>query len=190
MVRYPLTRELARFVSQLRDGDLPARAREIARAAFADTLGVMIAGAHEAAPALLAATLAPSSGDCDLLFGAARASAPDAAWINATAAHALDFDDAAQRTHPSAVLVPAIIAEAQSLGADGKRMELAYVAGFEAIAELAGRDTDQQVRKGWHPTGVFGTVGARVATRTGCAQNRERARASRVTKRRTRREFR
>jgi ABC-type dipeptide/oligopeptide/nickel transport system permease subunit len=34
------------------------------------------------------------------------------AWINGTAAHALDYDDVGLRGHPSTVLVPAILAEA------------------------------------------------------------------------------
>ena len=43
------------------------------------------------------------------------ASSEAAAWINGAAAHALDFDDVALGGHPSTVLVPAILAEAQRL---------------------------------------------------------------------------
>ena len=44
----------------------------------------------------------------------------DPAWINGTAAHALDFDGSARRGgHLSAVLVPAILAKAEAIGASG-----------------------------------------------------------------------
>ena len=52
---------------------------------------------------------------------AAAAPAPDLALLYGTAAHALDYDDTALIGHPSAVLVPAILAEAQEVGADGRR---------------------------------------------------------------------
>ncbi|MGZ5092158.1 MAG: MmgE/PrpD family protein, partial [Burkholderiales bacterium] len=87
----------------------------------------------------------------------------EAALINATAAHALDYDDVAQRGHPSAVLVPAILAEAQALGASGKDMMVAYAAGYETWAELVRRDPDHHHEKGWHPTGIFGAIGAAAA---------------------------
>ena len=46
--------------------------------------------------------------------------ASDRAMLYAVAAHVLDFDDTALCGHPSAVLVPAILAQAQESGADGK----------------------------------------------------------------------
>jgi 2-methylcitrate dehydratase PrpD len=97
------------------------------------------------------------------VFGKTTAAAPEAAWINATAAHALDFDDVALRGHPSAVLVPAILAEAQAIGASGKEMMAAYAAGYETWAELVRRDADHHHAKGWHPTGIFGAIGAAAA---------------------------
>ncbi|HEY0337804.1 MAG TPA: MmgE/PrpD family protein, partial [Burkholderiales bacterium] len=102
-------------------------------------------------------------GEATLMFGDATAPAPAAALINGTAAHALDYDDVAQRGHPSAVLVPAILAEAQALGASGKDMMVAYAAGYETWAELVRRDLDQHHDKGWHPTGIFGAIGAAAA---------------------------
>jgi 2-methylcitrate dehydratase PrpD len=112
---------------------------------------------------ILTSTLSPSRGEATLVFGPTSASALEAALINATAAHALDYDDVAQRGHPSAVLVPAILAEAQALGASGKDMIVAYAAGYETWAELVRRDLDQHHDKGWHPTGIFGAIGAAAA---------------------------
>ncbi|GAA4336170.1 MmgE/PrpD family protein [Pigmentiphaga soli] len=158
-----LTLDLGAFIAGLRWADLPADGLDVIRAGFADCVGVMLAGANEDAPRILREMLAPAGGESTLLFTGSRAGALDAAWINGTAAHALDFDDVALRSHPSAVLVPAILAEAEALGASGREMMRAYAAGYEVWAELVRRDQDPQHKKGWHPTGVFGAIGAAAA---------------------------
>ena len=158
-----LTRELGEFVAALRYENIPAAALPVIRTGFTDCVGVMIAGSVEPVASLLIAALKPPPGEATLVFGNNTAAAPEAAWINATAAHALDFDDVALRGHPSAVLVPAILAEAQAIGASGKEMMTAYAAGYETWAELVRRDADHHHGKGWHPTGIFGAIGAAAA---------------------------
>jgi 2-methylcitrate dehydratase PrpD len=56
--------------------------------------------------------------------------------------------------------VPAILAEAHEVGADGQTMIAAYVAGYEIWAELIRRDIDSHHGKGWHPSAIFGTIAA------------------------------
>jgi 2-methylcitrate dehydratase PrpD len=158
-----LTTGLGKFIAGLRYRDIPGDALAFIHTGFTDCVGVMIAGAGEPAPQLVRAMLAPAGGEATLLFGEGRASAPEAAWINGTAAHALDFDDVAQRGHPSTVLVPAILAEAEAIGASGEAMALAYAAGYETWAELVRRESDPHHNKGWHPTGIFGAIGAAAA---------------------------
>lgn len=158
-----LTRALGQFVADLSPNGVPDEAARIARMGFIDCIGVLIAGRHEDAPRLLMDTINPQSGPSSLLFTERKASAADAAWINGTAAHALDFDDVALRGHPSAVLVPAILAEAEALDVSGRDMVVAYIAGYETWAELVGRDRGFHHGKGWHPTGIFGAIGAAAA---------------------------
>ena len=162
-----LTLDLGRFISTLRYEQIPVAALPPIRTAFADTLGVAIVGARDAAPQLVKSLITPGGSEATLFGNQGRASALDAAWINGTAAHALDFDDVSQRGfgHASAFLVPAILAEAEALGASGKDIITAYAAGYETIAELVGRDADvgRYHDKGWHPTGCFGAVGAAAA---------------------------
>ncbi|WP_428483681.1 MmgE/PrpD family protein [Rhodopila sp.] len=164
-----LTRSLGRFVAELSPNRVPEEAARIARMGFIDTIGTMIAGRHEDSVRILTETLAPAGGPATLTFGDRHAPAPEAAWINATAAHALDYDDVALRGHPSTVLVPAILAEAEHLGSSGADMITAYVAGYETWAELFRRDTGLLHQKGWHPTGLYGAVGAAAA----CARLRK-----------------
>lgn len=158
-----LTRDLGAFVAGVRFEDLPPEAVQSIMTAFADTISVAIAGAREEAPLIVARALA-SRGDESTLLTGGRAAAADAALVNGTAAHALDYDDVAQQGgHPSAPLVAAILAEAEALGASGKQMLAAYAAGYEVFADLARRDRDQHHNKGWHPTGIFGAIGAAAA---------------------------
>jgi 2-methylcitrate dehydratase PrpD len=156
----PLTRDLGGFVAALSFDQLPPEAIDVARTGFIDTIATMIAGSRDEAPQFLRQALAPPPGKATLYFAGETAPAPEAAWINGTAAHALDYDDVAVRGHPSTVLVPAILAEAEELGASGREMIAAYVAGYEVWAELSWRDPDDQRPKGWHPTGIFGAIAA------------------------------
>ncbi|MFL5256723.1 MAG: MmgE/PrpD family protein [Rhodopila sp.] len=165
----PLTQHLGQFVADLSPNRIPDEAARIARMGFIDTIGTMIAGREEDSVRILTETLAPPNGPAALTFGDRKAPAPEAAWINGTAAHALDYDDVALRGHPSTVLVPAILAEAEHLGSSGADMITAYIAGYETWAELFRRDSGLLHQKGWHPTGLYGAVGAAAA----CAKLRK-----------------
>jgi 2-methylcitrate dehydratase PrpD len=158
-----LTRDLGRFVADVAFERLPAEAVDVARIGFIDCIATIIAGAHDPAPQLLRQALKPADGEASLYFSGEKAPSPEAAWINGTAGHALDYDDVSLRGHPSTVLVPAILAEGEALGASGSDMLAAYVTGYETWAELAWRDPGHHHRKGWHPTGIFGPIGAAAA---------------------------
>src|SRR3954462_14930693 len=156
----PLTQHLGQFVADLSPNRIPEEAARIARIGFIDTIGTMIAGREEDSVRILTETLSPPDGAATLTFGGRKAPAPEAAWINGTAAHALDYDDVSLRGHPSTVLVPAILAEAEVLDCSGSDMITAYVAGYEVWAELALRETGLLHEKGWHPTGLYGAPAA------------------------------
>lgn len=159
-----ITYDLGAFVARVGAEGAPAEAQAVAKVGFIDSIATMIAGTREAATRVLHAALSPlPAGRSQLWFSAEHCAAPEAAWLNGVAAHALDFDDVALRGHPSAVLVPAILAEGQDLGCTGSQMLSAYVAGYEVWANLVDRERDIHHTKGWHPTGVFGAIGAAAA---------------------------
>ena len=165
----PLTQHLGQFVADLSPNHLPEEAVRVARMGFIDTIGTMIVGRKEDSVRIMTDVLAPADGPATLTFGARKATAPEAAWINGTAAHALDYDDVSLRGHPSTVLVPAILAEAETLDSTGSDMITAYVAGYEVWAELALRENGLLHEKGWHPTGLYGAPAAAAA----CAKLRK-----------------
>ncbi len=161
-----LTAELARFAANGQSLTLVDEAIRRVRNGFIDTVAVMLAGRNEPVVQVVLHALQGSSFPCPestVLMGTDRRSALDAALVNATAAQALDFDDVGLQGHPSAVLVPALLAEGERIHASGSALVKAYVVGFETWGELIGRDQDLHHEKGWHPTAVFGTLAVAAA---------------------------
>src|SRR5205814_1903781 len=95
----------------------------------------------------------------------------DAALVNGTAAHALDFDDVSNSLggHPSAPILPAIFALGEVLDrpekpVGGRDFITAYVAGFETETRIARGVHFHHYEKGWHPTATLGVFGAAAAS--------------------------
>ena len=161
-----LTQALAAWAARPQDIEISAAVRRTVSSGFIDTAATMLAARHEPVVAVLQRHMAshgPRADEARVLFGPQRASARDAAWVNATAAHALDYDDVALQGHPSAVLVPLLLAEGERLHASGEALLRAYIVGYETWAELIERDADLHHLKGWHPTAVFGVVAGAAA---------------------------
>ena len=159
-----LTHDLAAFVARVGAEGAAPEAREVAKTGFIDCVATMIAGSREEATLTLLGALSPlPPGKVRLWLGDKRTSASEAALLNGVAAHVLDYDDVAQRGHPSATLVPAIISQGEELGSTGAQMLDAYVAGYEVWANLVERERDMHHMKGWHPTGIFGAIGSSAA---------------------------
>ncbi|PWT70271.1 MAG: MmgE/PrpD family protein [Proteobacteria bacterium] len=162
----PLTESLARFAHNPAFTAIPEDAVRIVRNGFIDTIATMIAGRNEPVVRIVrehVASRGSAPRESSILLGPEKVAAQDAALINGTAGHALDYDDVALAGHPSTVLVPALLAEGEAIGASGAELIRAYVVGYEVWADLIARDADSHHLKGWHPTAVFGTVGAAAA---------------------------
>jgi len=157
-----LTRQLGERVASLRFEDIPAAAVDTVKRGMLDTVGVLFAGRDESVVQFLLNSIHDGK-EASLLFTDKKAGSADAALVNATAAHALDYDDTAIDGHPSVVLVPTVLAEGERVGASGRALIAAYVAGYETWAELVSRDADKHHGKGWHPSAVFGPVAAAAA---------------------------
>jgi 2-methylcitrate dehydratase PrpD len=92
--------------------------------------------------------------------------APVAALLNGALGHSLDFDDthAASSLHPSAPVIPAALAAAELVGADGRTALTAIVAGYEVACRLGlALDPAAHYARGFHPTATAGVFGAAAA---------------------------
>ena len=157
-----LTQGLAAFASGPAARMVPDTVRHAAGRAVIDTLGVMLAGRIEPPLGLLDATLEQGGEARSLALGRILRTG-DAALADGLAGHVLDYDDVARHGHPSVVIVPALLAEAQRLGASGLALLDACAVGQECWAELAWREADAYHLGAWHPTPMLGTVAATAA---------------------------
>ena len=165
-----LTEGLSQFIVGLTYERIPSDLVPRVCNGFTDYAAVTMLSRNDEVTRILRQTVVPHaglSGEARLCFTAARAGAADAALVSGTASHAQDYDDVGlvgiQPTHPSAAIAPAIFAEAEALGRNGRDMLCAYVAAFEVWGDLAARHKDAVHMKGWHPTGTFGSIAAAAA---------------------------
>jgi 2-methylcitrate dehydratase PrpD len=160
-----LTQQIAEYTCGTAERRPSDKALAVVRLGFTDTAAVTLAGLGEDVTRITRRLVRAEPGRprARLCFSAERTSPAQAALLGAVAAHAIDWDDYAYSNHPSAVLVPTILAAADAHGASGMRMAQAYVAGYEVWGNLMRREPGHLHSKGWHPTAVFGPVAAAVA---------------------------
>jgi 2-methylcitrate dehydratase PrpD len=159
------TEKLAAFVAGTATAAIPPALLAKARGAFVDTLGVALVGASDEA-AVIAQRGAEETGarPVSRILGTALATSPaEAAFANGIAAHVLDFDDSlpSMRGHPSATLVPVVLAVGEAVGASGREALAAYVLAIEIGGKLGRALGHHHYLHGWHSTA---TVGAFTAT--------------------------
>ena len=85
-----------------------------------------------------------------------------AAICNGTAAHGDDFDDTFEGgpAHAGAVVVPAVLATAEQHGLGGAEVGLGIAVGCEVICRMCLVAPKLVHKAGFHPTAVFGAIGA------------------------------
>lgn len=132
-----------------------------------DTIAVAIPGAATpvAERAREAALASYAPGWSTVLGDTRRLAAAGAAFVNATAAHALDFDDNcyAGVVHGSAVVVPAALAATQAVDGGGRDMLVAFIAGVEAEYALGRALTMSIYERGMFTSSLLGVGGAAVS---------------------------
>jgi 2-methylcitrate dehydratase PrpD len=162
-----LTQKLAEFVIDTTVSDMPLEALDGARDALIDTIGCALAGTPEEACRIVVRYLRAQGGNAQAtVWGIGLATtASDAAFANGVFAHALDYDDTQSnlRGHPSAALVPAILAVGEYAHASGGDALGAYVVGLEVAGKLGRAFGDGHYLHGWHATATVGVFAATAA---------------------------
>jgi len=144
-------------------------ATERASNALTDVVAVMIPGAREAVSAKVCSLARKwGAGSCSAVGFEAGLSAPMAALVNGTAAHAIDFDDNFDpaKAHATAVLAPALLALAEDREMNGKAVIDAYIVGLQIIGRVGQGVNPFHRNRGWHATATVGAVGSAA----GCAR--------------------
>lgn len=155
---------LARFAAELRFEDIPAEVVRRAEDLLVDWFGSALAGRGARPVDILehfAAAMGPADGPCEVLPSRRRTSPLFAALINGAASHVAEQDDVHNGSvfHPATVVFPPVLAVAQAMGASGRELLTAAVAGYEVgirVGECMGRSH----YKVFHTTGTAGTLAA------------------------------
>ena len=161
------TRQLARFVANLKYGQLPGKVIEKTKVCILDTLGCILNGSTHPWGKIIGRYAEGVGGKSEsVLVGSSRkVSAGSAALAHGTMAHAFEADDVYIPAihHPGAVVVPAALATAEREGAGGKGLIVAIVAGYEVMNRIGRAFTESHLLRGFFPTGTNGTFGAAAA---------------------------
>jgi 2-methylcitrate dehydratase PrpD len=165
------TATLAAYVADLKYDDIPPEVRDRAKALILDFLGSAIRARRDAesTPSLLQMLemLKLDGAGEATVFGDAKTWTPAiAALLNGALGHSLDFDDthADSSLHASAPVVPAAFAVGEMVGASGRDVLAAIVAGYEVCCRLGNAlDPTSHYARGFHPTATAGTYGAAAA---------------------------
>jgi len=162
-----MTQALADRIATLRYEDLPADVITIARHCILDWVAVAVQGTREPLATILAEQVSAEGGNgCATLVGRSQGASPrQAALVNGVAAHALDYDDVNIRMmgHPTVAVLAAALAVAESVGASGRDLIAAFVAGYETGCEIGEIVSPSHYARGFHATGTVGTFGAAAA---------------------------
>lgn len=144
----------------------PAKAVDQAECAFIDVIAVMVPGAKDESTERVFRTVRTwGAGPCSVVGQTEDLSAPWAALVNGTAAHALDFDDNLDpaKAHATAVLVPALVSLGEQEGASGSAVIDGYICGLQIMGRVGQGVNPFHRNRGWHATATVGAIGAAAA---------------------------
>lgn len=162
-----VTSMLATWTADLRFEDLPVETVTAGKLDLLDTIGCALAGASTGSTAALERILetVPSEQTATVWGSGRSAMAPDAALINGTAAHSLEFDDTHDGVviHAGVVMAPAVLATARQATAAGREIVTSLIAGTEVAARVGRASTVSPNLQGWLQTPLCGHFGAAAA---------------------------
>ena len=159
--------QLAAFAAHLRFEHLPQAVVRKTEDLLVDWFGSAVAG-HGSRPvasiARFAQVMGAGQGAAEAIVSRTSNSPYRAAMANAAASHVAEQDDVHNGSvfHPATVVFPAAVAVAQAMGASGRDLLTASVAGYEVgirVGEFLGRSH----YKVFHTTGTAGTLAAAAA---------------------------
>ncbi len=161
------------YAATLKSDAIPHAAFDSAKRCLLDALGCGLFGASQPWSKIINAQMVAeqSQGTATVLGHAAPLAAPAAALCNGTAIHGFELDDllSAAVIHPGTVIVPAVLAAAESANASGEQLLRAIVIGYEVTARISLAIGMQASNQGFHKTSIVGPVASAIAV--GCVLN-------------------
>ena len=164
----PVTENLAKWAASTPWEALPAAVVHQAKRSLMNFFAVALTGCRDATIETALASLATFScgGQATVIGRRERLDALSAAFINAAGANVLDFCDTHVPTaiHPTAPLVPPLLALAELRPVNGRDFLLALVLGQEVACRVGLAMSPSHYNRGWHITATCGVFGAAVGS--------------------------
>ena len=152
---------LADKIVALKPGALPPVTARKCEDLLIDVVGLCVTARNQD---YVASALAgwDDEGVCTVIGHKRTLTAAGAAFVNGTAAHGEDFDDTFEGgpVHAGAVIVPAVLGACERHKADGQMALIGIAVGTEVLCRLSLVVPKAVHRAGFHPTAIFGTMGA------------------------------
>jgi len=157
----------ARNFANMNYENLPREIVEATKKEILDLLGVALGGASQPGATHICELVKSWGGkqESSIIGTGQKVPAPNAAQVNATMAHALDFDDVHEAAvmHPGVISIPVALAVAEAEGnVSGKELIVSTALGVDMMCRLALATTPGKspIELGWHLTSLFGFLGA------------------------------
>lgn len=170
--------EWAEYASELSYEDLSEEVVDHAKTLLLDHLGVAFGGGHysPSASALIEGVRElddadASRGEATVVATGEKMTVGNAALLNGSLSHSLDFDDT-EIGHPGSSIIPASLAAAEAEDATGRELLTGIVAGYEVYCRLVrainarlptGEDVRTHYDRGFDAAATCGVFGATAA---------------------------
>lgn len=169
MSQRTIAQRLGAFAAAVTPHSLPAEVKASVRERILDTVGLCL-GAVPVDTSAMAFRVARAWGGPEEATGIGhpgRMPVANAAFLNGVLAHSLDFDDTHLPSvlHPSASVIPGVLAVAEQTGASLDEAIAAAAAGYEICVRTGMAAYDRSLgnsvffERGWHATSICGTLG-------------------------------
>ena len=163
---------LAEKIVALQCGTLPVATVRKCEDLLIDVVGLCVTARNED---YVGSALAgcDDDGPCTAIGHKRTLNAAGAAFVNGTAAHGEDFDDTFEGgpVHAGAVIVPAVLAACERHNPDGRMALIGIAVGTEVLCRLSLVVPKAVHKAGFHPTAIFGAMGAAAGVGTALGLN-------------------
>ena len=162
-----VTDTLVNFINKTELSDIPQDAIDITKKHIIDWFATAIAGSNEEAGSILHdyANEVSGSNHANIIGTSTKGSVDNAAFINGSLGHLLDYDDMGF-SHPTTCILPGLLALADKNKISGSQVLLSLILGYEVFEKLSfsARPYEGSLRKrGYHPTSLYGTMAGAAA---------------------------
>ena len=161
-----MTERLVRLISEIDYSTAPGDVRELAGLCLLDYVAAAVAGVGSGLPSVEIITdfVTVKGGwpEATLIANDRKVPATEAALVNSIAGEVLELGDGENRIigHPGQSVIPAVLAAAETSGADGATVLSAILAGYEAMIYVGDATMPEAYDRGFSASACLGNFGA------------------------------